>query len=692
MSVRASAIPKPGVKTSSLTPVTSGVLQRKCACGGSPGMSGECDECSGERLQRKPARSEVPDRIPPIVNDALRSAGEPLASGTRHLMESRFGHDFSRVRIHRDALAGESARAVSALAYTVGQDVVFAGGQYTPETMGGRKLLAHELAHVVQQRNASYPVGGLTMADASFEHEADSAAEAVMTGRSVPGALRAATAPQLARQQAPETKSTVGKDGQKVDVTRVVTPGKCIERPKTRTSSNTEITRSKASINLNYCRGKTNVGATGEIDYSDVVRRAVRAVPNFFTSGDPQQALNDLEQSLKQAEPTAKVVIDVQVGGVKGKITATGKGSIGGGASGDVEATVGGVVGSTGVDVGAKVGGGTQQPTTAIGTVTITPGAGKPESPHCYECVCGDPTFTFSCVVHPEKPDTPKTPTLEPLYVPLFYKYQEAVPRAGWEENYVKEIGVIIDRLRAGYTIERIEGGTSPEGTLKKKPGFEGNIKLAQERADRAQTDLRAALDKAIGRETLKARDFDSEGLRRLKDARSAGYKVTGLAVEDDPSSAELFGTADKKEVPDKELLKTLKKTLAEPKEGQEDPLATQHVIGKGLPADVRAEVEAEVKVFREGKRDGKQLKDKDLLETIYRPLRRALITLKPPAAPAVKIDPMPRLKQKELENIVGESIACLPEHKEAFNNTFQDSWYEGECKPKSGGVGEKVK
>jgi len=182
-------------------------------------------------------------------------------------MESGFGHDFSRVRIHRDALAGESARAVSALAYTVGHDVVFGSGQYAPETMGGRKLLAHELAHVVQQRNATYSVGGLTLADSTWEHEADSTAEAVVAGRPAPVALRASTAPQLARQKdLRKTKSTVDKDNRKVDVTRAVTPGKCVERPQTRTSSDTEITRSKASISLRYCRGQTSAGATGEVD------------------------------------------------------------------------------------------------------------------------------------------------------------------------------------------------------------------------------------------------------------------------------------------------------------------------------------------------------------------------------------------------------------------------------------------
>ena len=66
-------------------------------------------------------------------------------------MEPRFGYDFSRVRVHTDARATQSARAVNALAYTVGRDVVFDAGQYAPHTNEGKSLMAHELTHVVQQ-------------------------------------------------------------------------------------------------------------------------------------------------------------------------------------------------------------------------------------------------------------------------------------------------------------------------------------------------------------------------------------------------------------------------------------------------------------------------------------------------------------------------------------------------------------
>jgi hypothetical protein len=90
------------------------------------------------------------DQAPPSVHKVLRSPGNQLDAGTQSFMASRFGHDFSSVRVHTDAEAAESARSVGALSYTVGRDVVFGPGQYDPRTRPGRGLLAHELAHVVQ--------------------------------------------------------------------------------------------------------------------------------------------------------------------------------------------------------------------------------------------------------------------------------------------------------------------------------------------------------------------------------------------------------------------------------------------------------------------------------------------------------------------------------------------------------------
>jgi hypothetical protein len=180
----------------------TGVVQRACACGAS--ASGECEECNhppglqakltigasndpleqeadqvAEQVMRMPdpalqrqtdaaenagelhARPLVQRKSfaaqdggaepPAAVHEVLRSPGEPLGAAERQYFEPRFGHDFSQVRVHTDALAGESAREVNARAYTVGGNIAFAEGQYSPGTDEGKRLLAHELTHVVQQ-------------------------------------------------------------------------------------------------------------------------------------------------------------------------------------------------------------------------------------------------------------------------------------------------------------------------------------------------------------------------------------------------------------------------------------------------------------------------------------------------------------------------------------------------------------
>jgi hypothetical protein len=116
--------------------------------------------------------------------------GRPLGEGERALFGSRFKEDFDGVRVHTGAAAAESARSIGARAYAVGQNLVFAEGQYAPHTEGGVRLLAHELAHVVQQRRPG--AGG-----ASAESGADAAAEAVSSGRDVSSQAIGSAAPGL---------------------------------------------------------------------------------------------------------------------------------------------------------------------------------------------------------------------------------------------------------------------------------------------------------------------------------------------------------------------------------------------------------------------------------------------------------------------------------------------------------------
>jgi hypothetical protein len=143
-------------------------------------------------LQRKIRNSELGTRnsswVPSIVHEVLRSPGQPLDPSTRAFMEPRFGHDFSNVRVHSDSRAAESARNVSALAYTTGNDLVFGPGQYTPGTTTGRRLVAHELAHVVQQDGAELGSGTKEMGiseSSAHETEADRAADSVTNLTSV---------------------------------------------------------------------------------------------------------------------------------------------------------------------------------------------------------------------------------------------------------------------------------------------------------------------------------------------------------------------------------------------------------------------------------------------------------------------------------------------------------------------------
>ena len=176
------------------------VLQRKCACGNQTLAGGECAECGKKKLglQRKltvgasndplereadrvadqvmamsmsapSATSKAPLRIqryagqasesagnaPASVDRVLASSGRPLEPTLRQDMEQRFGHDFSQVRVHSGAAAEQSAREVSANAYTAGNNIVFAQGQFVPRVRMGRRLIAHELTHVVQQRRAN---------------------------------------------------------------------------------------------------------------------------------------------------------------------------------------------------------------------------------------------------------------------------------------------------------------------------------------------------------------------------------------------------------------------------------------------------------------------------------------------------------------------------------------------------------
>lgn len=168
----------------SFIPVQTSLLQRKCACGQHTVAGGECEECwqkRGEMLQRAAVSAASVNDVPPIVHEVLGAPGQPLDAETRTFMEPRFRYDFSQVQVHTDERAAESARAVNALAYTVGRDVVFGAELYAPGTMAGRRLLAHELTHVVQQRSGTTGINHNTSSSLDYENEANEIANTFVT-------------------------------------------------------------------------------------------------------------------------------------------------------------------------------------------------------------------------------------------------------------------------------------------------------------------------------------------------------------------------------------------------------------------------------------------------------------------------------------------------------------------------------
>ena len=174
------------------TPITSplfqsGILQRQCkTCEQHRVAGGECEGCNKKRLslQRRASSQDEISEVPPIVHEVLRSPGQPMDAATRDFMESSFRYNFSKVKVHTNSKAAQSAQAINALAYTVGRNIVFAPGQYVPTTPSGKLLLAHELTHVTQQDQVQENTELLQMGQSasSLELSAQQTARAVLAG------------------------------------------------------------------------------------------------------------------------------------------------------------------------------------------------------------------------------------------------------------------------------------------------------------------------------------------------------------------------------------------------------------------------------------------------------------------------------------------------------------------------------
>ena len=213
--------------------------------------------------------------VPPVVHEALRLPGQSLDQATRDFMEPRFGHDFSQVRVHVGAKAAESARAVNALAYSVGNRVVFGAGRYAPSTEVGRRLLAHELTHTLQQKGtALQPSLEIGRLDDPGETEAERVADAVVSGTSLPtmtavssGALRRTPGEtQPLQTDLAHLPVAGGVDKEQIHVIRKLMPCECRKVPDVREGVFYNPDLDAFAIAYRHCSGGTTTDVYAQVE------------------------------------------------------------------------------------------------------------------------------------------------------------------------------------------------------------------------------------------------------------------------------------------------------------------------------------------------------------------------------------------------------------------------------------------
>ncbi|HEX7288140.1 MAG TPA: DUF4157 domain-containing protein [Candidatus Angelobacter sp.] len=416
---------------------------------------------------------------PPIVHQVLNSPGQPLDTSTRSFFEPRFGHDFSKVRVHTDDRAAESARAVNALAYTVGRDVVFAAGQYVPHTHAGSRLLAHELAHSLQNPEPAglFPFLEIGPVDDPSERAADSMADAVMRGQRPTSAQTSGCV--LRRQLA---TCTAGPTNPPNDTQRMVDcPGGAHYRVTmtssavTQASVTPEYSQGTLSLRIRICRGGTQV---------EIIPQAYE-IPETA-----RQMLNNMLNGLRALQGVrintgAQIVVTQHrrfTFSLVPRVTFGESGVTGYGGSLRLETP----------SLGPLEFGFSRDETPGLPPTNVFElrgewgGGGRPQPPvHCDEVVFHCDRITHVPAVPEVKEKTEDKPEFQYRY--LFFDYKTDNIRRNFRP-LPTDIQSLYDQ---GFRITSVEGFTSPEGPRPAGPNFKGNIVLGEKRADRALRWLR---------------------------------------------------------------------------------------------------------------------------------------------------------------------------------------------------------
>jgi hypothetical protein len=653
---------------------------RRCSCGG--GGGGECAECRRKRLRRA-GPSAAHDAhgggaVPSVVRDVLGSAGHPLPPGIRGRMQSSFGHDFGRVRVHADGRAAESARAVGAHAYAVGPHVVFGAGRWAPETAAGRRLLAHELAHTVQDPGASGLHASLEIGPAGdpAEREADRAADAVASGGRAP-ALTAAGGGVVRRQSAePAPVRTdiahvpfVSSEGSgRIHVIRDLVPCECRRVPDVREGVFYNPDLDALAIAYRHCRG----GRTTDV-YADVESN----LSSFLGGGPPPTgtARIGFEINVVGRTVSGRGLLEMRGSNVSGSEGVGGRAQVVfqgnrwrvfvtadflhrlGAAEGDeLTFDLGGRLGP--ITVEARItdalqstrsieGAGCVDIFGGRGCATITGGGetggvtggiqfrgtfGGPEvrREECYQCLCPPPAKRFRC--YRDIPDTEEPATRDvDVEVPGEHRYYFALDRATpAEEGTLRGastagLDAVAREVAAGGSVVSVTGYASPEASEAH------NARLSEARAAALGRLLRSRLpagaavpEPSAGGELLGNRPSPSPSSRLGEAIRAQGFR----AAED--ISILLMG----EEIPHGELadqMVSLFQALPEPA----DRLA---LFGLGPGDPLAARVLTAVEEFLRAPRAGTRP-----WERVFRLLRRGVIrTTRTERRPVTEMERVP--------------------------------------------------
>jgi hypothetical protein len=490
---------------SALEGTDSAVVRRQCAdcAAGRP-----CQKCAEEGvLRRSPAPGAAAPGPGPALPAALTTAlsqtgGQGLDGQARRLMESRFGLGLGHVRIHADAAAARAADSVDASAFTLGRDIWFGSGQYRPGQSSGLHLLAHELAHTVQQRGrpaaaqASLRVGSV---HDPAEAAADRAADAVLANRSVasPGSSAGAVIRRKPKVSAVPDNAAARivelDDGKRYRVVRTVKLEQTTEEvPASGPTLKGQIDKDNIWLQVDWCkerqhRGQVKVGANLPAGALSVLKDLGQSI---LDGSDPKEAI------LKtKVEPFATVTI---VQSKRFRLDVTGKATVepfGGKASGG---SVGATLKLPNFEVGAEFKlneppkeSGRTGPDWQVGlTAKITwGGAEAVKCPHKMRTIVF-PRISYSCqeLVPAHEEQRPEIVTrTQSHYLYFEYMKKELAAKAPGAKLNATEMAALRQALADGYKVTAIRGYASPEGPMDPTARFIGNRALSQERADAAR-------------------------------------------------------------------------------------------------------------------------------------------------------------------------------------------------------------